>query len=372
MSPQIEIQLIAIVVSAACVIPGVFLVLRKMSMMADAISHTILLGIVLAFFITHELTSPWLILGAALMGTLTVYLVEVITNTKLISEDASIGLIFPFLFSIGVILISLYAEDVHLDIDAVLLGEIAFAPFNRWIVAGVDIGPKGLYVMTGILILNIIYVTLYYKELKISTFDAKLAAVLGFSPAFIHYSLMSLISITAVGAFDSVGAILVIAFMVGPPAAAYLLTDDLKKMIFLSIGIGVVSTLLGYWLAIFFDVAIAGSMAVVIGIVFFIVFIFAPDRGLVATISRRKKQKYHYANISFLMHIIHHENTEAEKSESSMDTIHDHLHWNKALLNKILNTSLENKYININEEGIIKSTDIGRQFVNSLSIDKMG
>ncbi len=364
-NPQIEIQLIAIIVSVACVIPGVFLILRRMSMMSDAISHTILLGIVLAFFATHDLTSPLLIVGAALMGTLTVYLVEVMHNTKLISEDSSIGLIFPFLFSIGVILISIYAGNVHLDTDAVLLGEIAFAPFNRFVVRGKDIGPKALYVMGSILLLNIIYLFLFYKELKLTTFDEKLAAVLGFSPIFIHYSLMSMVSITAVGAFDSVGSILVIAFMAGPSASAYLITDDLKRMILLSIVIGILSAISGYWLSVLFDVSIAGSMAGMVGLIFFIVFIFVPDRGLLSIIKRRKKQKYKFANISFLMHIMNHENTDMEKSESSIDTIHNHLQWDRKFLNEILSLSIENKYIFVNENGIIKVTKEGKKFAGT-------
>ncbi|MEG6523944.1 metal ABC transporter permease [Desulfotomaculum sp. 1211_IL3151] len=368
-SPQIEIQLIAIIVSVACVIPGVFLILRRMSMMSDAISHTILLGIVLAFFATHDLTSPLLIVGAALMGTLTVYLIEVINNTQLISEDSSIGLIFPFLFSIGVILISMYAGDVHLDTDAVLLGEIAFAPFNRLVVGGTDIGPKALYVMGSILVLNVVYLLLFYKELKLTTFDKKLAAVLGFSPIFIHYSLMSLVSITAVGAFDSVGSVLVIAFMVGPPASAYLITDDLKRMIFLSIAIGILSAISGYWLAALFDVSIAGSMAVMVGMIFLIVFILTPDRGLLSIIKRRKKQKYEFANISFLMHIMRHENTDMEKNESSIETIHNHLQWDRKFLNEILSIAKENKYITINEKGIIKATREGRKIAGTYYYD---
>ena len=364
-SPQIEIQLIAIIVSAACVIPGVFLILRRMSMMSDAISHTILLGIVLAFFATHDLTSPLLIVGAALMGTLTVYLVEVMHNTQLISEDSSIGLIFPFLFSIGVILISMYAGDVHLDTDAVLLGEIAFAPFNRFVVGGKDIGPKALYVMGSILLLNTVYLLLFYKELKLTTFDEKLAAVLGFSPIFIHYSLMSMVSITAVGAFDSVGSILVIAFMVGPSASAYLITDNLNRMIFLSIAAGILSAVSGYWLSVLFDVSIAGSMAAMVGLIFFIVFIFAPDRGLLSIIKRRKKQKYEFANISFLMHIMNHENTDMEKSESSIDTIQNHLQWDRKFLNEILSSSIENEYIFVNEDGIIKVTKEGKKFAGT-------
>jgi len=217
---QLEIQAIAVVVAVACALPGVFLVLRRMVLMSDAISHAILLGIVVAYFITRDMSSPFLVFAAAATGLLTVVLVELINRTRLVREDAAIGLVFPLLFSLGVILISRYAGNVHLDTDAVLLGELAFSPFDRLVWFGYDFGPKALGVMTGILALNILFITIFYKELKLTAFDAGLAAALGFSPALINYALMSLVSLTAVGAFDAVGSILVVALMVAPPAAA--------------------------------------------------------------------------------------------------------------------------------------------------------
>jgi ABC-type Mn2+/Zn2+ transport system permease subunit len=195
-APQIEIQLIASAVAVSCALPGCFLILRRMAMMSDAISHSILLGIAVGFFVIRDLASPLLVLSAALTGVVTVSLVELLTRTKRVREDAAIGLIFPALFSIGVILISRYAGDVHLDVDAVLLGELAFAPFNRLTVLGIDIGPKGLYLMSGILLLNLFFILTFYKELKLSTFDAGLAGALGFSPVVIHYGLMTIVSIT--------------------------------------------------------------------------------------------------------------------------------------------------------------------------------
>src|SRR5688572_14560439 len=123
MSPQLEVQLIAVTIAAACALPGVFLVLRRMAMLSDAISHTVLLGIVLGYFLTRSLESPLLFVGAVAMGVLTVSLVELVNRTGLVKEDAAIGLVFPALFSIAVILISRFAGNVHLDVDSVLLGE---------------------------------------------------------------------------------------------------------------------------------------------------------------------------------------------------------------------------------------------------------
>jgi manganese/zinc/iron transport system permease protein len=137
---QVEIQAIAAVVAAACALPGVFLVLRRMALISDAISHAILPGIVLAFFVVEDLSSPLLVVGAAGMGLVTVVLIELLRRTELVREDAAIGLVFPVLFSAGVVLIARFADDVHLDIDAVLLGELAFAPFDRLVFWGWDWG----------------------------------------------------------------------------------------------------------------------------------------------------------------------------------------------------------------------------------------
>jgi manganese/zinc/iron transport system permease protein len=290
-SAQIEIQLIASLVAISCAIPGVFLVLRKMSLISDAISHSILPGIVVGFFITHDLSSPLLIILAAFTGVLTVILVEFIQRTGLVKEDTAIGLIFPVLFSIGVILISQNANDVHLDIDAVLLGELAFAPFDRFILFDIDFGPKSLWVVGTISLITMSLLITFFKELKVSTFDAGLAAALGFSPMLLHYGLMTVASVTTVGAFDAVGAILVVALTIAPAATAYLLTKDLKRMILLSVSFGVFAAISGYWLAHFLDTSIAGSIATILGVVFLIVFLFARSTGVFSVLYKEHRQK---------------------------------------------------------------------------------
>lgn len=266
MNPSQEILLIAVLTAAACAIPGVFLVLRKMSMSADSITHTILLGIVLAFMAVNDLSSPLLLLGAALVGTVTVWLTELLTKTRLVSSDSATGIIFPLLFSVAVILITKYAGSAHLDTDSLLLGELAFAPFDRMTIGGIDIGAKGIYISGGLLIINILFVSVFFKELTVASFDPVLAAVMGFSPALIHYSLMTVVSVTAVGAFETAGSVLVTAFMIAPAAAAYLLTDNLRNMIFIAVAIGTACGVLGFHTAILLDVSISGSMACYAGV----------------------------------------------------------------------------------------------------------
>lgn len=358
-SPQIEIQLIAALVAVACAIPGVFLVLRKMALISDAISHAILPGIVIGFFITQDLNSPLLILLAAITGVITVVLVEMVQNTKLVKEDTAIGLVFPALFSIGVILIAKNANDVHLDVDAVLLGELAFAPFDRLMLSGMDMGPKSLWVMGTVLLITLVLLFLFFKELKVSTFDTGLSSALGFSPLVIHYGLMSVSSVTVVGAFDAVGAILVVALMIAPAATSYLLTSDLKKMIMLSIGFGVFSAIAGYWLAHWLDASISGSMTTVLGIVFLLVYLFAPSKGLFAVLYRQKQQKTEVSLITFLLHLSNH----TEERERHINHLNEHINWQNLRSTTILNLAENNNMIII-ENNIVSLTEKGKEFTN--------
>lgn len=356
---QIEIQLIASLVAIACAIPGTFLVLRKMAMISDAISHSILPGIVVGFFLTQDLNSPWLILLAAATGVLTVVLVEKIQNTKLVKEDTAIGLVFPALFSIGVIMIAQFANDVHLDIDAVLLGELAFTPFDRFYFDGVDIGPKSLWVIGIILLLTLLLLFSFFKELKISTFDAGLAASLGFSPVVLHYGLMSVASVTTVGAFDAVGAILVVALMIAPAASAYLLTTDLKKMIAFACVFGVFSAISGYWVAHILDASIAGSITTMLGIVFLMVYLFAPSKGLIAVLYREKQQRIEVYLITFLLHLKNH----SEPDERHVNHLNEHINWEKVTSKTVLNLASKNNMILI-EDNLISLTEKGEAFTS--------
>ena len=358
-SAQIEIQLIASIVAIACAIPGTFLVLRKMALISDAISHSILPGLVLGFFITHDLNSPLLIIMAALSGVVTVVLVEFIQKTKLVKEDTAIGLVFPVLFSIGVIMIAKNANDVHLDTDAILLGELAFAPFDRFLVDGSDLGPKSLWIIGTILLITIGLLFAFFKELKISTFDAGLATALGFSPIMIHYGLMSVASITIVGSFDAVGAILVVALMIAPAATAYLLTDNLKKMLGLSVVFGVFSAISGYWLAHWLDASISGSMTTVLGIVFLTVYLFAPKRGLISVLYRNKQQQIEVSLLTFLLHLNNHQ----EISERHINHLNEHINWRRVKSKSVLDLALKNNMIVI-EKSIISLTDKGKNFTD--------
>ncbi len=358
-SAQLEIQLIASLVAIACAIPGTFLVLRKMALISDAISHSILPGIVLGFFLTHDLNSPLLILLAAISGIITVVLVEFIQKTGLVKEDTAIGLVFPALFSIGVIMIAKNANDVHLDVDAVLLGELAFAPFDRLIVSDMDLGPKSLWIIGVILAVTLTLLIAFFKELKVSTFDAGLASALGFSPAIMHYGLMTVSSVTTVGAFDAVGAVLVVALMIAPAATAYLLTKDLKKMLVLSVLFGVFSAISGYWVAHWLDASIAGSMTTMLGVVFLLVYLFAPSKGLLSVLYRQKQQRTEVSLLTFLLHLHNHD----EVSERHVNHLNEHINWQKVRSKTVLDLALKNNMITIDSD-IVSLTEKGLDFTN--------
>ncbi len=354
MSAHIEIMAIAVVVSVACALPGSFLVLRRQSLLSDAISHAVLPGIVIGFFLTENINSPLLMAGAVASGLLTAWVTELLTRTNLVKEDAAIGLVFPILFSTGVILVSRYAGNVHLDTDAVLLGELAFAPFERFHIAGKDVGPLSLWVMSGILALNLVMIFVFFKEFKLSTFDPGLARIQGFNPALVHYGLMTLVSITVVGAFDSVGSILVVALMIAPPVAAALLTDRLSVMIILASLIGAVSAVAGYGVAAALDVSIAGAMASMCGLTFLLVWLFAPGRGVIALRMLKKEQKMDLGVELLVVHLSHHGSYEGgtvEQAECRREHLTQHINWTPAFAEKVTVAAIRRKLVN--EKGSI-------------------
>lgn len=361
----LELFAIAALVALACGLVGAFLVLRGLSMLADSITHTMLLGIVVAFFLTGSLNSPWLLFGAAAVGVVTAWLTELLTKTGLVAEDSAVGMVFPLLFSLALLLITRYASMVHLDVDTVLLGELAFAPFDRLIIAGRDVGPKALYTSLFLALLNGGAVLLFFKELKVSTFDSLLAASLGFSPLVMHYGLMTLVSLTAVGAFQAVGAVLVVAFMVGPPLTALLLTKDLKSLICLSALIGVVSSGLGLALALALDVSIAGAMALVVGLVFCGAVFCAPQKGILSRLMRRRAQKQAFDRAVVMMHLCHHRLAPNADSENNLSTLGDHLHWPENKIRHTLQSLAEAGYISL-EEGVLYPTDEGLEATKAL------
>jgi manganese/zinc/iron transport system permease protein len=361
---QIEVITLGMLVAVTCALVGVFLTLRRMAMMGDAISHTVFFGIVAAFLIVRDINSPWLVVGATAVGVFTVWLVELLTQTRRVREDTAIGLVFPFLFSLGVILVSMFARNAHIDTHVVLLGEPALAPFDRLELFGIDL-PHTIWVMGAILGINLVCISLFYKELKLATFDAGLAVALGFSAPLIHYGLMTLVSLTAVGAFDAVGAILVIAFLVGPPVSAYLLTDRLVTMIGLSMLIGAISAVSGYFVARALDSTISGSMALMVGVWFVLVFLLAPERGALAVMRRRERQKWEFAQQVLAVHLLNHPAGDLE--ERHIDHMYRHLRWEPAFAQAVLQRAQKRGLVALMNE-YLELTPRGQQLAHQLLV----
>jgi len=274
-------------VAASCGIVGCFLVLRKMAMIGDAISHSVLPGIVIAFLLSGSRDSLFMLLGAAALGLVTVFLIQWLHRSG-VQSDASIGVVFTALFAVGVILVSLYTRDIDLDLDCVLYGEIAYVPWNTIEIGGTDIGPKAVWGIGLALLLIVLIVGAFFKQFKLCAFDPALAAAIGIPVALFHYLLMGLVSVSTVASFESVGAILVVGMLVVPPATAYLLTDSLSRMIGYSALVGCGSAVAGYYVARVLDASISGSMVCVAGAMFLLALLLSPKHGVLV---RQWKQR---------------------------------------------------------------------------------
>ncbi|HEY0075182.1 MAG TPA: iron chelate uptake ABC transporter family permease subunit [Abditibacteriaceae bacterium] len=266
-------------VAASCALCGTFLVLRRMTMLGDAISHAVLPGIAIAFLLTKSRQSVVMLFGAAIFGLITTFIVEALSRGGRVRNDAAIGVTFTSLFAIGVVLISRYASNVDLDTDCVLYGVIETTTLYTTPVFGLDV-PQAFLQILGVFLLCLLFVALFFKELKIASFDPEMATAVGINAMLMHYLLMGLVSITAVASFEPVGAILVVAMLAVPPATAYLLTDNLSKMLVLSVFCGVLSAAGGYFLAVWLNVSTAGAMTVVTGVFFTIAFLISPRYGV--------------------------------------------------------------------------------------------
>ena len=355
-----ESLFVLVATAMACAILSPFLVLRKLSMVSDAISHSVLLGIVIAFFIVKDVGSPFLIAGAALFGVITVFVVEFLSGTGLVKNDDAVGIVFPMFFALAVVLITKFARNVHLDTDIVLMGEVIIAPLNRVEFIGMSL-PKALVQMEILLLINLLFVIIFFKELKITTFDRGFAKLAGFSSVALFYALMTLSSFTAVTAFDAVGAILVVSFLITPGAAAYLISKDLKVMIVISVGYAVINSGIGYVLSLLMNVSMSGMTAAAAGVTFLLTFLFNRE-GLITAIFIRLQRKSELKLGLFLNHIGNHSGKKEESEELGLGSIKNHLKWKQAEVDKIAGRLIKKGFIRIDiDKNIYDLTERGRE-----------
>lgn len=309
------IVVIGALASMACALPGCFLLLRKQSLMGDAISHTSLLGVVAAFFVSHWLVEVHIVsqataisvrhvamcLGAIVVGVMSAWMTESLQKLGNVESSAALGVVFTSTFALGLLLIRAFADNVHIDLDCVLYGEIVLAPLEK---LGGSTVPRAVVVNGVVLSINLLLTVFLFKELRLSAFDPALATTLGIPAHWMHYGLMGVTAMTLVAAFESVGSILVIAMLIIPPATAYLLTDRLPTMIGLSLLIGALSAAFGHVSALIVppliftgvhDASTAGMMAATAGCLFVAAMVLGPRYGLLVRAWHRLQLKLRIA-----------------------------------------------------------------------------
>ncbi len=359
MTPSMAILVTAVLCAAACSLLGTFLILRRMAMMTDAISHAILPGLVAGYVLANGPNLLVGAVGATGAAILTVTIVEALQRSRHVDGGSAMGIVFPAMFALGTVLVSRYFSNVHLDTDAVLYGNIEFSFFERLRIGDRDLGPQSIWVMSILLVVNLVFLGLFYKELKLTTFDPGLAALLGFSPAVVHYALMLVLSVTTVGAFTAVGAILVVALVIVPAATAYLLTDRLLVMMGLSIVIGAVAAWTGYELAVRIDASVSGSMVLMLGVFFLLALLFSPSQGLIAKQVRHRSNARRFAVDLLLMHLWHHERSTTAASESTIGHVSAALRWSPDHAGTVIGRARSRGFVEQERDRLLL-TDAGR------------
>ena len=289
------IVLAGMLCAVAASLPGNFLLLRRMSLLGDAISHAILPGLAVAFFVSESRSSLPMFLGAVIVGILTALFTEWIRNFGDVDEGASMGVVFTTLFAIGLVMIVQAADHVDLDPGCVLYGAIEMTPLDTVDVAGEPI-PRVVIVLGSVTIVNLLFVVLFFKELKLSAFDPGLSTSVGFSARLMHYLLMVIVAVTAVASFETAGNILVVAMFVVPPATAFLLTERLGMMIFCATVVAMLSAAGGHLSAVlvphlfgYQSTSTSGMTALCAGMFFFAASLVSPRNGVIVRIVRRQK-----------------------------------------------------------------------------------
>jgi ABC-type Mn2+/Zn2+ transport system permease subunit/Mn-dependent DtxR family transcriptional regulator len=267
--------LIALVCNVACALLGTYLLLRRMSLIGDAIGHGVLPGIVFAFLLTGQFTGIPIILGALVLGFLTALLTQALHSSGKVTADASMGIVFTSLFALGVMMIA-RAGNADLDVGCVLYGRLLDAALVPEPI------PPVLRGLTFSLLLTLGFIALLWKELKITSFDPALATAVGIRANVVHYLLMALVGGVTVAAFEAVGSILVVAMLIVPAATAHLLTDRLGPMLLLSCVAASLASVFGYLLTEVIDTSPAGMMAVVSGLLLMLAVFFSPRHGLLS------------------------------------------------------------------------------------------
>jgi ABC-type Mn2+/Zn2+ transport system permease subunit/Mn-dependent DtxR family transcriptional regulator len=296
--------LMGTLVAVACGWIGCYLILQGMALVGDAISHTVLLGIVVAFLFSGEVAAVAMFVGAAVTGLVTTVLIEGLHSTSRVKEDAAIGIVFTSLFALGVVLLSVFAGSAHIDSQHILYGSLEFVSNPPNVSVGGVLVPVAVCQMAFVVAVVLALIVAFYKELLVVAFDPQLAASLGFRPRLVRYGMMAVLSLTVITAFNSVGAILAVAMLIAPAATAYLLTRRLPAMLLISAIVGAASSLIGYHAAYWLSVSAAGAMSTAACGLFTLAFLFAPEQGVVAAAIRRLRLRLRMTQENIIRHML--------------------------------------------------------------------
>ena len=269
---------IGVVTAITCALCGVLLVVKREAFVSEGLSHSVLPGIILAYIVIEDRSSPLLVVAAGLSGMLMVGLVKAVSSTRLVDRDAALGIVFSALFSVGVIASSLKLGRVHFHAHCIIDGNLSFAALQHVQLGGVDLGPQAFLTMSWMLVILVAFITVFFKELTLMAFDEPTARLFGFRPGALHTVWLSLVAMTAVAAFETAGTILVVALMIAPAATGNLLTHRLSTLFVISGGIAALSAVIGIGLGIGLDIAPAGPIATVSGLAFLLVVMLRAGR----------------------------------------------------------------------------------------------
>lgn len=366
LSSPVTMRVIAVstATNVACALVGSFLVLRRMSLMGDALAHAILPGLVLAFLWTGSLGIGVMFVGAALAGLVTSFLTQTLHQYGRVPADASMGVVFTSLFALGVVLLKRYAGNVHFDIACVYEGSLGLVATDV-----VQIGewalPRTLLTLLPVLLLNIFVVVVLWKELKLSTFDPALATSMGFSATLMHYLLMLLVALTAMASFEAVGSILVVAMLIVPPATAQLLVNRLWQVVLVAGGLGAIIAVTGYAVASYWNVAPAGAMTVVAGVLFTAAVIASPQQGLIAGLWRNTRLSLQILSEDLLAMIYRVDERGAKRpldTETAMHALDDRwlAHWALAKLRRAGKVNMQNGELHLTDRGLEQARQLVR------------
>jgi len=354
--------LIAVITSVACSLCGSLLVVNRKAMVTEGLSHAVVPGLVIAFLIFRDYSSPWLILSAAFSGLVMVAITQWLQRTRLVDSDAALGIAFSGMFSIGILLVSLKLRNTHFHTDCIIDGNLALAPLNRLKIGDTDLGPRSWIVMSTMLVLVIGFISLCYKELKLSIFDPLLAERFRLRPSLLQLLTIGLVSLTTVAAFNVAGSILIVALMIAPPAAAYLLTSRLSSLFVVSTVLAIVSSVTGFYLALHIDISPTGPIASCSGLAFLAVLLLAPRRGLLATSLKHRQQEWQVKRL-LLLELVSQNTLDSgseQKGGSFFNSTLNAAAWTDQEIKSMLQSLYQEQLIHDNGDEL-QVTDSGRQ-----------